>query len=380
MSNNAKSNGVRPAVAHDMATSKMSDASAAQHSRNDSERKARPNTILGLFEYAYGEAGRKLNLARKDLDELSVDPNAAQAEIDAVRRLASADPLLAVPQSLLAALAGLGAQTNVLHRVLGLVLTAMASHKLFEGRLGSLAGPAGQPTLTVLEVSNEVQNLTFEELGFSQASDFEGAARERLRVNAVTAFELLLVLGNQLTSEQFVKDMAALVWRAPLQKSAPKAAAAMVSAKNTDALSQLSRHFGAMVQASQKETEAARAQALYQRRLKEQAEALSRTLSADLENEKAHAAELAAQVNELIQRLSAEQSSRVVDKSHHVDDYEILRTQVMRRLTTQVELLSDGLHALRNGSMGVAEEFVDRALNAIDGEINRLKELGGGAQ
>ena len=69
----------------------------------------------------------------------------------------------------------------------------------------------------------------------------------------------------------------------------------------------------------------------------------------------------------------------MVDKSHHVDDYETLRTQVIRRLSAQVELLGDGLHALRNGSTGVAEEFVDRALTAIKDEVTRLKDLAGGA-
>lgn len=380
MTNDAISNDVLPEVAHDTATSQMSDASTAQPPSRDREKKPRPDTILALIEYAYGEGGRKLNLARKDLDELALDPDAAQAEIEAVRRLAAADPLLGVPQSLLAAVAELGANANVLRRILELVLTALASHKLFEGQLGPLTGAQGQPALTALEVSNGVQKLTFDALGFRQASDFKGATRERLRVNAVTAFELLLVLRDHLTLEQFVKDMATLVWRAPLQRSVPKAAALMVSAKNADALSQLSRHFEASLQSSTKEIEVARAQAMYQRRLTEQAEALTRTLSADLGTERSSTAELATQMNDLIQRLSAEQSRRVVDKSHHVDDYETLRTKVIRRLTTQVELLSDGLHALRHGSTDVAEEFVDRALNAIDGEIRRLKDLDGGAQ
>ena len=67
-----------------------------------------------------------------------------------------------------------------------------------------------------------------------------------------------------------------------------------------------------------------------------------------------------------------------MDKSHLADDYEVLRTQVIRRLSAQVGLLRDGLHALRNGRTGVAEEFLDRSLTAIEGEVTRLKDLDGG--
>jgi hypothetical protein len=309
-----------------------------------------------------------------------VEAATPQAEIDAVRRLAANDPFLAVPPSLLATVAELGAEPPVRRRVLELVVVAFASHKLFEGRLERLTDAMAQPALTAREVSDAAKGLTFDVLGLKEATEFKEAARERLRVNAVTAFELFRVLHDGWTSDRFVDDMAALVWDVPIQRSPPRAAALLATAKNTDAMSQLSRHFEVLLRDSRRETGDARAQAAQQERRAEAAEASNRSLAADIESEQARVAELLAQVADLTQRLTAEQSSRVVDKSHHVDDYEALRTQVIRRLTAQVELLSDGLHALRNGSTGVAEEFVDRALSAIDGEVTRLKDLDGGAQ
>jgi len=74
-------------------------------------------------------------------------------------------------------------------------------------------------------------------------------------------------------------------------------------------------------------------------------------------------------------QLEKEQKGRFADEVHAVDDYENLRTQIIRQLSGQVNLLSDGLHALRNGSIAVADEFVDRALAKIDAEVKRLKEL-----
>lgn len=356
-------------------------ATGAQPGNKDTgTKKERPKSILALLEFAYGEEGRKLNLARRDLRELSLQPEAAQAEIDAVRRLAPGDPFLSVPPSLLTAVAELGTEPLVLRRILDLVLAAFATHKVFENRLERLTDPQTHGVLTAHEVNTAAKNISIEALGLQKASDFNEAARTRLRVNAVTSFELFHILRDHWTADRFIEDMAACVWDGRLERSVPKAAATLVAVKNTEALSQLSRHFEVLLREEKRETAEAIARTRVQELRAITAEAFGKKLAADLEDANARTAELVAQMNDLRQRLAAEQSRRVVDKSHHVDDYESLRTKVIRRLTNQVELLSDGLHALRHGSTGVAEEFVDRALTAIDGEVKRLKDLDGGAQ
>ncbi|MFX1821428.1 hypothetical protein PV768_16740 [Pseudarthrobacter sp. CC4] len=344
------------------------------------KKKERPKSILALIEFAYGEEGRKLNLARRDLRELSLQPDAAQAETDAVRRLAVGDPCLAVPPSLLAAVAELGPELPVRRRILDLVLVAFASHKVFENRLERLTGVPGSPVLTAQEMNEAAKRITFDTLGLHTASDFNEGARERLRVNAVTAFGLFRVLHDHWTADQFIGDMAAWIWNAPRDRSVPRVAALLATAKNSDALSQLSRHSEVRLQESTMATEKALAQARREELRAVTAEASAKRLSAELEDAIARTAELGAEAETLKRRLSAEQSNRVVDQSHHVDDYEALRTQVIRRLTRQAELLSKGLHALRNGSANVADEFVDRAMSAIDSEIARLKDLEEGRQ
>ncbi|MCQ1995277.1 hypothetical protein [Arthrobacter sp. zg-Y1171] len=346
----------------------------------DSKRKSRPRSILELIEFSYGEAGRKLNLARKDLDSLSVNKDVMPEEIAAVRRLAPADPMLAVPLSLLAALAELGAKHSVLLRLLQLVEVAFASHPLFEGRIEQLHDPRALPGLTAEEVNEAVTKLNLK--GLCQQTSVEASETDlkRLRVNAVTGLGLFRVLRDGWTSKQFIADMAAFVWDSPPQESTSKTAALLATSKSTEALAQLSRHFEGAIRDAQRATATARAHAAHQEHRAAAAEAHCQGLSAELEIEKQRSNKLLVQVDDLTRLLTAEQSSRVVDKSHLVDDYEALRTQVIRRLTDQVGLLSDGLHAIRNGSTGVAEEFVDRALTAIDGEVTHLKDLDGGVQ
>lgn len=347
---------------------------------NTSSKRERPKTILALMEYAYMEAGRKLNLSRNDIFALSVRPEDEQAEIDTVRQLAGRDLLFAVPPALLSSLAELGSETLVRRRVLDLVVVAFASHKLFEGRIEGLTEQQPSKMLSAEEVNRAAKQIKFSDLGLKEESEFSDASRARLSANAVSALELFRVLRDRWTSRQFIEDMAAWVWDAPVLPSAYKIAALLATAKNTEALSQISRQFEILLRDSKRETGKAVSQAREQELRAITAEALGKRLAADLEKARADATEWAAKANELAQRLSAEQSNRVVDKSHHVDDYEALRTQVIRRLSTQSELLGDGLHALRHGSTGVAEEFVDRALTAISTEVTRLKELDGGVQ
>lgn len=337
-------------------------------------KKERPKSILALFEFAYREQGRKLNLPRRALHDLPLQPGAAQAEVDAVRRLAERDPFLAVPPSLLTALAELGAERRVRDRILDLVLEALDSHSIFSNRIKRWTD--GQTQAPVLQVIEAVKEAKFNELGLQKPSDLTDAAGDRLRVNAVTAVELLSVLRG-MSLDQFVDDMKEFIWNKSMDRNEAHAAAVLAAARNTDALHYLSQRFATRLQDATTGRERALAQAREQELRALRAEALGKQLLNDLDSERVSSTRMETEIDDLTRRLAAEQSSRVVDRSHHVDDYEILRTQVIRRLTGQVELLSDGLHALRNGSTDVAEEFVDRALNAIGSEVKRLKEIDG---
>jgi hypothetical protein len=348
----------------------LTEDQAEKQGSTDSRAK-RPTTIVALIEYAYAEAGRKLNFSRKELRKLAVNPADSQSEIDAVRRLAQDDPLLAVPASLLALLAESGLELRLRDRILELALVAFASHKLFEGRLERLMDVRTQPPLTANELSDAARSIEIRLP--TEPHKLTEAARERLRVNCVTGFELFRVLRDGWTAKQFVADMSSLVWATPLQHHPAKAAALLSGSRNLEALSQMARHFEALLAESAQQATVERERATYLQRRADAAEASREAVTTELADERTKNQSLQFEIDELTRRLSAEKSNRVVDKSHMVDDYEALRTQIIRRLTAQVALLSDGLHAMRNGSTGVADEFVDRALTAIDAEVKRLK-------
>ena len=358
-------------------TASPESAAASDPKQKSSDLKGRPKTILELIEYAYAEAGKKLNLSRQAVRELTVDQQSADGEMDSLRRVAAADPFLSVPPSILSALAELGADPLVRRRILALVLAALASHPVFAANLDRLADPAVEPELSAQEVSDAAKGMTFDVLRLKDAAEFTEAVRERLRVNAVTSFMLFRMLRNGWPLDRFVDDMASLVWTTP-SRGRPESAAAVLASRSSDALSQLSRHFERVRADMDRQAADARAKAATESRRADRVEEENRRLYQQLESGKQEVRDLSDQIAELRRSLEAERSNRVVDNSHLVDDYETLRTQVIRRLSTQAGLLNDGLHALRNRRIEVAEEFLDRSLTAIEGELARLKDLDGG--
>jgi predicted RNase H-like nuclease (RuvC/YqgF family) len=79
-------------------------------------------------------------------------------------------------------------------------------------------------------------------------------------------------------------------------------------------------------------------------------------------------------ITRLNRAVAQEQRERHVQSSHAVDDYENLRTRVIRSIDRQLGLLEDGLHALRNGSTGVTEEYLERVIEAFVSQANSLRE------
>ena len=91
---------------------------------------------------------------------------------------------------------------------------------------------------------------------------------------------------------------------------------------------------------------------------------------------RAEIAQLQETVANLQIELADQQHQRSVDRTHHVDDYKGLRARVLRSLDKQSDLLRNALHALRNERYVVADEYVERSLDAIDSERERLREQG----
>jgi hypothetical protein len=333
-----------------------------------------PKTVLELVEHAYAGGGKKLSLAA-DLSNLKADASQAEAEIHQLRKLAAGDRLLAVPPQVLIALASVKTEYTARRRVLELMLAALADHPVFLAYRKQLLDPDAEPRLDARNVSDATQVVTYLALGYKESKSFTADNREKMRVNAVMSFTLVRVLRDRWPLEWFTESMSALVWNAPAPATAQEAVAVLVSGQRGDALSQLARHFEGKFAESDRKLQETEGMAAFQARRASLAEEQQRALSAELDAEQQRVADLTTQMAALKESFEAERGNRVVDHSHHVDDYETLRTRVLRKLSEQADLLADGLHALRHERLAVADEFVDRALTAIKEEVAHVREM-----
>lgn len=63
-----------------------------------------------------------------------------------------------------------------------------------------------------------------------------------------------------------------------------------------------------------------------------------------------------------------EHSPETIRIFHLIDDHETVRTHALRTIRDQDDMLSDVLHAIRNGRTEVALEFVERVRDALTAE------------
>lgn len=364
---------------------------------------AKPQTITELFQHVYREtgAGRKLNLSRNLWEMRITPPENVEQAIQEIRKLAGKDPFLDALANLLVEIADIELKDSVRRQILQFAQVSFASHELFAGRVERLVEPTAEPRLTATEISHAAGVLRLAELDAEESLEISGAKRERLRVNAVASFDLFRVLRGHWGKEQFIDDFSELVWRVPSRFQAPERSddsgpkrtddfrrdeasareraewrtVAMLANAPAEPLSELKRHFEAVLRERDKKLASVMEDAAAQSRRADREIETARSLQAEVDRKTTRIGGLEARVADLDAQLEKEQKGRFADEVHAVDDYENLRTQIIRQLSGQVNLLSDGLHALRNGSIAVADEFVDRALAKIDAEVKRLKEL-----
>ncbi|MEH0820480.1 MULTISPECIES: hypothetical protein [unclassified Micromonospora] len=340
----------------------------------------KPANLRELIEHAYRDPGRPVRLSRNMLSALVVTSGADALGSQWLSDLARKDPFLRVPPRLLAGAATLTPNDPVRQALIELTHRVLAIHPIYHYYVANPTGtdPDQPPFVSSAKVSDAAKKVTPDSLHVAPSA-YRDAQRGLLRDNAVISFALLWVLQGHWTSAQFIAEMTSAVWSRPATEAVSSAdiAVALVTAGEKHALNPLVGHFLVEHQKLTAQLNQAKDETSAERQRADRSESDNLALREAIASERSRSESLAEQVTALTSDIETERTNRFVDKSHMVDDYEVLRTQVIRRLGSQVQLLSDGLHALRSGSTPVAEEFVDRALTAIQQEVARLKELGG---
>lgn len=358
--------------------------------RATSKTKTKPviTSIGDLLTFAYKSNARLLDLPKETLKKLAITDEGIASESALVADLAPTDPTLSAPFKLLQYVARQGIPLKraengdlapALNRLFDLAVVALGHSPVFRVWVNQLVDPRRGPQLSTEHLRSMARQVCADDLGLSP-EQFKTADSERLVKNAIACYGLLRVLQREWTLDQFLDASYGSVWRyeAPEVTGLERAASEVVASRDLDVLGIVGENYLARLarleyQVTQLEHEAGAARNRETR--------LRSELSAVEEREQsamARADAFSADVVRLQKELAAERDNRVVDKSHMTDDYETLRTRIIRRLGGEIDLLTDGLHALRNGAPNVAEEFLDRSLLALTREVEQLKNASGG--
>ncbi|MFJ3659414.1 hypothetical protein ACIPPM_02980 [Streptomyces sp. NPDC090119] len=372
-------------------TDNASAAPAAEKGTQRSKFKTKPKPIITSIEelltFAYESKARLLEISREDLKKLAITDEGIASQSALVESLAPTDPTLSAPFKLLqyAARQGVplkraedGGLTPALNRLVDLAVVALGHSPVFGGRVDQLVDPRKDPQLSIEHVRAAAQRVV-DELG-AAPKQFKAANSERLVRHAIACYGLLRALQREWTLDQFIDASYDSLWRyeAPEAAGLERAASQVGASSDHKALGIVGANYRARIarlerQVTHLESEAAAARNRETRLRNELSTVEEREQSA-----LARADAFSADVVRLQKELAAERDNRVVDKSHMADDYETLRTRVIRCLGGEIDLLTDGLHALRNGAPDVAEEFLDRSLLALTREVEQLKDAAGG--
>lgn len=359
---------------------------------------AQITSLQGLFDYAFSLKGKQVRVPQKVLKEIAerttaVDQLAVDSLRDSLDALMASDPFLKVPPRLLVGLEDSDAPILLKLRIARLLVHQFQRHPLFR------SAPEPSPGAEVADLSSgaidfdewltrarlRAADISAAELGNSGGS-LKPADRERLRTNAITAVALLGSIIEEWGDHRLVHVLERFLWRDAVAKpGVHRPRVAITESAPPEALGFVSRVFLDSVSAADRTAKRASEQAAQAderaNNLLARANAASKEgerLRTVIEGKEGEIAALQGRIEALQAQIDAERRDRVIDQSHHIDEYDVLRTRIMRSLGKQVDLLSDGLHAVRNQSYSVTEEFIERALDSMSKELHQLNEEGDG--
>lgn len=350
--------------------------------------KPQVDSVEDLLKLAYESNARLLEFSKESLKKLPITDEGITAQGALIASLSPTDPTLATSFRLLQYVARQGVDLKraddgdlapVLRRLVDLSIVAMSNNPVFRVWTDQLLDPRREPQLSPQHVRDEADKVDAEKLGLA-ADQFKAADSDRLVKNAVASYGLLRAVQRDWNLNRYIDELNDSSWKyeVPEAASLERAVGTIGSSRDLDVLGLVAANYIARIarldrQIAQLER-AVDAAANRESRLNEELQAARASEQAAT----ARAEAFSTDIVRLQKELAAERDNRVVDKSHMADDYETLRTRIIRRLSGEIDLLTDGLHALRNGAPSVAEEFLDRSLLALAREVEQLKDAAGG--
>lgn len=333
-----------------------------------------PEDLQSFVTLAYARKGQRIGMKKKVAIAIAQGPPPDDAVWARIQDLARNDVLLAVPkQMLLAAIPNKGtsrAWSQVLEACLAALRVHPASSELVPMLLSASGGSDKVDGL--LDQATAFRFGTIPRPGSTKPLSASHVAVLRANVTGTVALWMVAVWG--VASQTVLRSLHERVWSTESRRASAMTEAwrRILDVRDPSALGLACDAYVSEADHARRDADAARA-----------SEAAAQRRMADLE---ATLAQLKAQVdqerstNEDLRR-AATQASRDAEAalSHARDDYERLRTRVLRRLIREVELLDEGMLAIKREppKVHVMTDHGDRALSGLREEIKALHREAG---
>lgn len=334
------------------------------------------NSFSELLAYAYSRAGRSFAITAKVRKALAGDTTEPSVLVGQITRLAVSDPLLAVPPKVLIAMERARVGGRLRETFLELVTASVRQHPGLASIDVAVAlsdePPQDRRDALIRSLQEALRRLEPGDLG---KASLRSAERRTLQDNAVLSVALLLAIKHGWSAATLADCLDTNIWREDLAAAKVSSERALIAdGTSPTALALVARAWREKLTDQTGKTREAEAEARDAHRRWQ--EAVSRADAQALAREQTE--KVLAQREETIasleRELASEGEQRRIDKSHAIDDYETLRAQIVRGLAQQTSLLEDGLHALRNDRLAVTEEYVERVIDSLREDLQRLRD------
>ncbi|WP_114969913.1 hypothetical protein [Rhodoferax ferrireducens] len=337
-----------------------------------------------FIAYAYGRKGQPLSVKSKVLQDISPNTQIPVESLAALQKLAIADKQFCVPRQILLATREIDGYPAIKEALRSFVQTAMLWQPIFRNPKVAAAirnlPEAPEPHAALKLVMAEV--VEKEELDEKDAEERDGEKvagksvdPDELRVNAANCLAVWFAVTRHLSLEDVTEALNDAVW-------APAGRVADPEIAKLRALTGI-----------EKAESVGLACELYKRRAVAHAADAVRA-SAEVSGLRASLAEAQLQLEltntalyeikialEKLQRETAEDKAALhqsteTQAAHLRDDLEQLRSRVLRRLVTDVDMLGVGLSAIQSPEprIHVIRDRVERVIDALQTEISKLRE------
>lgn len=348
--------------------------SNSQQAAQESRKSSKINSISDLLEHAYSHARGSLTITPNTRKVLVSDTTEPSALLEQITRLAASDPLLAVPPKVLIAMERAGVGGNLSDKLLGLVTAALQHHPgLASTDLATALSdkPAQDGDELLGSLVHTLRRLGPGDVG---KESLRPAERRALHNNAVLSVALMLALKHGWQAATLADCLDTYMCQENLAAARVRSERVVLADSVSPTALAITRTWRERLTEQTGKTRSAEADA--REAHKKWQEAVTRADAQALARERAEKMLALRQeaIASLERDLVGEREQRRIDKSYAIDDYETLRARLVRSLDQQTSLLEDGLHALRNDRRAVTEEYVERAIDALREDLQRLRD------